>query len=112
MTPPTHNLPPAHPFNFPCPVCQGAGFVGGVVCYHCQGSGIRQFGDTPPAPDAKSMSSMNCRLCGKAAHEIGGYLHRVNEKGVEGIWECRPSCDVKMIDDERVMAAIEGSDEP
>jgi len=25
-------------------------------------------------------------------HEISGYLHRVNEKGIEGIWECRPSC--------------------
>jgi len=33
-----------------------------------------------------------CSLCGKTVHEISGYLHRVNEKGIEGIWECRPSC--------------------
>jgi len=34
-----------------------------------------------------------CRLCGKAAYEIQGYLKRVNETGVTGIWECSPSCE-------------------
>jgi hypothetical protein len=35
---------------------------------------------------------MKCRLCGKAAYEIGGYLKRVNEFGITGMWECAPSC--------------------
>jgi len=37
-----------------------------------------------------------CRLCESQAWEIsdrGAYLARVNEKGVPGIWECRPPCD-------------------
>lgn len=34
-----------------------------------------------------------CRLCGKGAQEIQGYLARVNEFGVAGVWECRPSCE-------------------
>jgi hypothetical protein len=55
--------------------------------------------------------SLRCRLCGKAAHEIQGYLHRVNEKGVDGIWECRPSCDAKLTPDEALLAALE-HDEP
>lgn len=46
-----------------------------------------------------------CRLCGKTLFEIKGYLSRVNEKGVPGIWECRPNCNDE---DERVIAAIEG----
>jgi hypothetical protein len=51
---------------------------------------------------------MKCRKCNKGVHEIGGYLHRVNEKGVAGIWECRPSCDALMPNHEAVLAAIEG----
>lgn len=47
-----------------------------------------------------------CRKCGKTVHEIGGYLTRVNEKGVAGIWECRPSCYAMMSPDDRVLAAI------
>lgn len=50
-----------------------------------------------------------CRLCGKGPFECGGFLHRVNEKGVKGIWECRPSCSAKMTSDEALIAAIEGS---
>lgn len=49
-----------------------------------------------------------CRICGKTVHEIGGYLHRVNEKGVVGIWECRPSCGAKLSNSEAILAAIEG----
>lgn len=50
----------------------------------------------------------HCRLCGKTALEIKGYLHRVNELGVTGIWECRPSCDANLSADDRLIAAIEG----
>ena len=49
-----------------------------------------------------------CRKCGKAAFEIGGYLHRVNEEGVPGIWECRPSCDAQQTFEQNLISAIEG----
>lgn len=52
---------------------------------------------------------MKCHLCGKHANEIGGWLERVNEKGVPGIWECRPMCGADLPQAERVMGAIEGS---
>lgn len=51
--------------------------------------------------------SCKCRLCGKGPLEIGGYLTRVNEKGVEGIWECRPSCDADLPPDTRLLMALE-----
>jgi hypothetical protein len=54
--------------------------------------------------------SCYCRLCKKTAHEIKGYLTRVNEKGVTGIWECRPSCDATLTNNEALLAAIEGDD--
>lgn len=54
---------------------------------------------------------MKCRICGKSAHNIGGYLARANEKGIVGIWECRPSCDAKLTNEEALIAAIEGPDE-
>ena len=50
----------------------------------------------------------HCRLCKKTVHEIRGYLHRVNEKGVQGIWECRPSCNANLTQDEALLAALEG----
>lgn len=53
-------------------------------------------------------NQMTCRLCGKPAHKIGGYLQRVNEKGVAGIWECRPNCSADLPDDVALMLAIEG----
>lgn len=49
-----------------------------------------------------------CQLCGKSAQEIGGYLTRVNEKGVPGIWECRPNCAAELMDDDKFLAAING----
>lgn len=52
--------------------------------------------------------ALTCRLCGKGANEIGGYLHRVNEKGVPGTWECRPICRVQMSPEDRIAAAIAG----
>lgn len=54
---------------------------------------------------------LRCRLCGRGANEINGYLHRVNEKGVIGIWECRPSCNTQVSNDEALLMAIKGEDE-
>jgi len=56
---------------------------------------------------------IQCRLCGRTPTQCRGVLHRVNEKGVKGIWECRPICGAEMDNDDAVMAAIEGVfDEP
>lgn len=54
---------------------------------------------------------MKCRKCNRSAHEIGGYLARVNEKGVPGIWECRPNCEADLPQDTRLLMAIEGEPE-
>jgi hypothetical protein len=51
---------------------------------------------------------MKCRLCGKTPHQHKGWLERVNEKGVPGIWECRPSCDADLPRELRIVGAIEG----
>lgn len=69
--------------------------------------------DSQPPSDSALASvsgSLRCRKCGKTAHEIGGYLHRVNELGVKGVWECRPSCEAAMSPDDRLIAAIEGTE--
>ena len=50
---------------------------------------------------------MNCHKCGKGLNEIGGFLQRVNEKGVPGIWECRPACGVEMSADDSLLCALE-----
>lgn len=53
---------------------------------------------------------IKCRLCGKLGSEaVGVVLTRVNEKGVEGIWECRPICGAQLPPDEALLAAIEGT---
>lgn len=52
--------------------------------------------------------SIKCRKCGKGAQEIGGYLHRINEKGCAGIWECRPTCDADLSFETNLMLAIAG----
>lgn len=65
---------------------------------------------TPAAEgDTGGGKQMKCRLCGRTANEIQGYLHRVNEKGVKGIWECRPICGAEMNQDDALLAAIEGT---
>lgn len=51
---------------------------------------------------------IRCRLCGKGPNEVRCVLHRVNEKGVKGIWECRPICGAEMDNESAIMAAIEG----
>src|SRR5690349_12045534 len=57
---------------------------------------------------------IQCRRCGVKGHEAKGVvLQRVNEKGVEGIWECRPICGAQMSGEDVLVAAIEGVfDEP
>lgn len=67
----------------------------------------------PGPPDVKRREAMSyaCRVCGRDAIETGGggWLKRVNETGVPGIWECRPSCEADMVPDERVVDAIEAA---
>lgn len=54
--------------------------------------------------------SMKCRLCGRGLNQIGGYLQRVNEKGVAGVWECRPTCEADLIEETAVLLAVEGEE--
>ena len=50
-----------------------------------------------------------CRKCGGGIFEIHGYLRRVNPKGeVPAIWECHPSCDAQLTNEQAIIAAIEG----
>lgn len=49
-----------------------------------------------------------CRLCGKNAIQCGGWLERVNEKGVLGVWECRPACDVSLSSESKLLGSILG----
>lgn len=51
-----------------------------------------------------------CRKCGVTALVPGVVLVRVNEKGVEGIWECQGGCDpaARMDENQAVINAIEG----
>jgi hypothetical protein len=53
-------------------------------------------------------NTVKCMHCGKGVHETGGYLTRVNEKGVPGIWECSPSCDADLPQETNLMLAITG----
>ena len=54
--------------------------------------------------------AIKCRKCGIAGHEAHGVvLQRVNELGVEGVWECRPVCGAQMDYDDVLVAAIEGA---
>lgn len=52
--------------------------------------------------------AIKCRLCGRGPNECQGVLHRVNEKGVTGIWECRPICGAEMDQDDAILAAVKG----
>lgn len=55
--------------------------------------------------------SLTCRICGKGAMEIGGYLQRVNAKGNDGIWECKPSCQADLPNETKLILALEESNE-
>jgi hypothetical protein len=57
------------------------------------------------------MSGITCQKCGSDAAQCKGYLQRVNEKGVPGIFECRPVCGADLPQDTRVLLAIEGEPE-
>lgn len=53
---------------------------------------------------------MKCQKCGKTVHQCGGYLQRVNEKGVPGVWECRPVCESDLPFEDRLLLALDGED--
>lgn len=56
--------------------------------------------------------TIKCRLCGKHISELrGAYLTRVNEKGVPGVWECRPMCEADLPQETLLLMAIEGEPE-
>lgn len=55
---------------------------------------------------------MICRICGRNQNEISGWLARVNEKGVPGVWECRPSCDTSITKEQAILGAITGKVPP
>lgn len=58
-------------------------------------------------------SEVRCRLCGKNAQEIGGYLSRVSAKGVLPIeMECRPNCSADLPQDARLLLALEPEKTP
>ncbi len=50
-----------------------------------------------------------CQKCKKDLDNIGGYLKRVNEKGVDPIWECRPSCDTIQTQEQNLLDVINES---
>lgn len=54
-------------------------------------------------------SDLRCRHCNKAAHEIGGYLQRVNKGEIPSIWECRPNCHADLPQDTALLLALEGA---
>lgn len=58
----------------------------------------------PPEEDEKrSRRAIVCRRCGCA----GAYMERVNEKGLPGIFECRPVCGAPLSDEESLIAAVD-----
>lgn len=56
-------------------------------------------------------NDLACRKCGATAHNCGGYLQRVNAKGVPGIWECRPVCGADLPRDVALDLALAGDDD-
>lgn len=54
-----------------------------------------------------------CHKCGVSVHDCKGWLERVNPKGeVPAIWECRPDCNANLIQEQAVLGAIRGPQEP
>ncbi len=51
---------------------------------------------------------MKCRLCSKNPATDGNCLTRVNPLGEIGVWECSPTCEHNLNQDELVLLAIEG----
>lgn len=54
--------------------------------------------------------TIKCRKCGATPND-GVWLERVNEKGIPGIWECRPDCSTRLPQDELLIAAIKGEED-
>ncbi len=52
--------------------------------------------------------SASCSKCGTSVHECGGWLERVNPKGEDPIWECRPACGARLTDEEALLGAVAG----
>ena len=50
---------------------------------------------------------MKCNKCGAPAWTPGKLMIRVNETGVDGIFECRPSCDHAMTKEQALLKALE-----
>jgi hypothetical protein len=51
-----------------------------------------------------------CRLCGIKGYEVRGVvLQRINETGVDGVWECRPICGAQLTNEEALTAATNGT---
>lgn len=51
-----------------------------------------------------------CCLCKKTLDEIGGYLSRINAKGIDPVWACRPACEVVQTQEKNLLDAIQGDD--
>jgi hypothetical protein len=52
---------------------------------------------------------MKCRLCCRGPQEIKGWLARMNPVGeLPAVWECRPSCDAELSEEEAVLGAVDG----
>lgn len=55
-----------------------------------------------------TMGEMRCRHCDRNAHEIGGYLGRVNKGETPSIWECQPNCQADLPQDTKLLLAVDG----
>ena len=49
-----------------------------------------------------------CHKCQKNQSQINGWLERVNERGVPGIFECRPRCDCILTQEQHIIGALTG----
>lgn len=55
-----------------------------------------------------TVGGVRCQLCGRGLYGLkGAYLARVNETGVPGIWECRPSCAADLPQETLLPMALE-----
>lgn len=50
---------------------------------------------------------MKCRKCGAGPNDPPYHLTRVNEKGVDGIWECRPACGHQQMQEQALLDALD-----
>lgn len=50
---------------------------------------------------------MKCNKCGAPAWTPGKYMIRVNEVGVDGVFECRPNCGHEMSQEDALLRALD-----